>query len=141
MTTMVEDIAVALEGQFVWLRRPSTVVGPAIGNLYLSDLPDAPDDAVALYQYPGEPPARTLGNSTAYEKPRLQVLIRNNSSNLANQQAYEITNFLKYINSETVNGVYYLQVFPVSSPAELGPDSKNRQRWAVNFSVWKEWPS
>lgn len=137
--TMVEDVAVLLESQFDWLRRPSTAATPEEGNLFLTDLPDAPNDAVGLYQYPGEPPDRTLGNHSNYEKPRLQVLVRDSSSANANTRSYEICNFLKTINGQTVNGVYYLQIFPVSSPAELGPDSNQRQQWTTNFMVWKEW--
>lgn len=137
---MVEEVATELEAQFPdWLYRPSKAPPNTQGTLYLSDLPDLPDAAVALYQYPGEMPDLRLGNHVAYEKPRLQVLVRNKSAALANTQSYQIMQFLNQINSQMFGGVYYVRIVSESSPAELGPDAAQRQRWTTNFAVHKYW--
>lgn len=137
--SMVDELAQALEAQFPWLVRPSDATGGVEGNLFTRDLPDAPDSAVALYQYGGQNPERALGATYIYEKPRLQVMVRDFDPSLAESRAYDIMRFLNSINGDTVSGTYYVDVTSLGSPGEVGPDPKGRQKVSTNYQVWKEY--
>lgn len=134
---MPQDMAVYLDATLAWLSRPSTVVAPAEANFFIMDMPDLPDFCVAVYQYGGEAPDQTFGNSSVTRKPRLQVVVRDRRADVAMNRAEEIYDVLKEIKEQTVNGVYYNRVTPVSEPSEIGPDSGGRERVTCNYSVWK----
>lgn len=136
--SMVEEVGTLLDAQFSWLTLPSNT-GPGVpGSLFLNELPDgAQDSAVAIYQYGGEDLEETLNNTAVYEKPRLQVLVRDPNVEEAFIRSYQILKFLRLQVSVTLSGVYYIKIKPLGTPAELGPDPQDRQRVSVNYSVWK----
>lgn len=134
---MPMDMAAFLDSTIGWLIRPSTALGIEVANLFISDMPDLPDACVACYQYGGEGPVQTFGNSSLIQKPRLQVTVRDVRSQIAMERSEEIYNILKEIKEQNVNGVFYHRVIPVSEPSEIGPDSGGRERVVCNYSVWK----
>lgn len=137
--SMVQEIGSLLDSQFSWLTLPSNAAPGVPGSLFLNELPDGgQDDAVAIYQYGGEDIEEALKNSVLYEKPRLQVLARAKKSEDAFDKSYKILKFLRTQLSVTIGGVYYIKIRPLATPAELGPDPKDRQRVSTNYSVWKE---
>lgn len=137
--TMVEEVGTLLDAQFSWLTLPSNTAPGVPGSLFLGQLPDgAQDSAVAIYQYGGEDLEEALNNSVLYEKPRLQVLVRDMLYEEAFSRSYKILKFLRQQVSVTLSGVYYLKIKPLGTPAELGPDPQDRQRVSVNYSVWKD---
>lgn len=135
---MPRDMAVFLDENISWLIRPSTTSLNQIPNLYIMDMPDLPDSCVAVYQYGGETPEQTFGNSSVIKKPRMQVTVRNLRSDVALSQSEEIYDLLKEIKEQDINGTHYMRVTPVSEPSELGPDSGGRERVVCNYSVWKQ---
>lgn len=136
---MVEEIGTLLDTQFSWLQLPSTTAPGVAGSLFLNEMPDGgQDDAVALYQYGGEDLEDSLNNGVFYEKPRLQVLVRDRLVENAFTKSYQILKFLRLQLSVTIGGVYYVAIKPLGTPAELGPDPQDRQRVSVNYSVWKQ---
>lgn len=137
--SMLLDWASKLDDQFSWLLRPSVAVAPAVPNLFVSDMPDTPDFAVALYQYGGEAPEQSMGTPLLIEKPRLQVVVRSPNYKDAADYSYQIFGFLGVQKEVIINGTRYLKVTPVSSPEEIGPDQANRQRIVSNYSVWKDY--
>jgi hypothetical protein len=142
--TLVKEIASALEaefssGEYTLIRSEHTPPGQN-GTLYELNLPDTPDNAVALYEYPGSAPMRTLGGYIPQENVSLQVMVRHKSATKALEWAKRITKYLITINGEELSGVYYMLVeSKTSSPMDLGPDSNNRRRFTCNFSVAKNW--
>lgn len=136
---MVEEIGTLLDAQFSWLTLPSNTAPGVPGSLFLNEMPDgAQDNAVALYQYGGEDLEEALNNTALYEKPRLQVLVRDKFVEDAFARSYLILKFLRLQASVTLSGVRYIKIKPLGTPAELGPDPQDRQRVSVNYSVWKE---
>jgi len=132
-----QDVAVALDAQFDWALLPSSAVSPAVGNLFIQDLPDDPDGAIAVFQYGGSAPEETLGNPVLIEKPRTQIIVRDVDITVAFSRSYEIFFWLTALKQVSLNGVSYMRIRPIASPAELGPDSANRQRVVVNYEVWR----
>lgn len=136
---MVEELGALLDAQFSWLTLPSNTSPGVPGNLYLNELPDGGvDDSVAIYQYGGEDNEESLGNGLLYEKPRLQVLVRAVKFEDAMNRSYLIMKYLRTQASVSIGGTYYLKIRPLGTPAEIGPDPKERQRVSLNYSVWKE---
>jgi len=85
--TMIKEIAVDLEsvfssGEYKLIRSEFTPAGQN-GTLYELSLPDTPDNAVALYEYPGSAPMRTLGGHIPQENVSLQVMVRHKSATKA----------------------------------------------------------
>jgi len=142
--TMIKEIAVDLEsvfssGEYKLIRSEFTPAGQN-GTLYELSLPDTPDNAVALYEYPGSAPMRTLGGHIPQENVSLQVMVRHKSATKALEWAKRITKYLITINGKELSGVYYMMVeSKTSAPTDLGPDSNNRRRFTCNFSVAKNW--
>ena len=137
---MVDDVASLLDAEFDWLLLPSNAGIGQTANLFLLSLPDSPDSAVALYQYSGEPSLETMSNSSAVERPRLQVLVRDPEVDVAYKRAQKIFNYLRSdaFKGVSINGVFYHKITPVSSPGDIGPDTDNRHRVTTNYSVWKD---
>jgi hypothetical protein len=142
--TMVKEVATALEaefndGEYKLVRSQFTPPG-VNGTLYELALPDTPDNAVALYEYPGTSPMRTLGGHIPQENVSLQVMVRHKSATKALEWAKRITRYLITINGQELSGVYYMLIeSKTSAPTDIGPDSNNRRRFTCNFSVAKNW--
>jgi len=142
--TMVKEVAVALEAQFddgEYKLIRSEFTPPGVnGTLYELSLPDTPDNAVALYEYPGSEPMQTLGGHIPQENVSLQVMVRHKSATKALEWSKRITKYLITINGVELSGVYYMKVSSKNSaPTDLGPDANNRRRYTSNFSVAKNW--
>jgi hypothetical protein len=137
---MVDDIGQVIDAEFDWLIRPSAAVAGDVPNLFFLLLPDSPDFAVALYQYPASPPAGlTMTNQKGIERPRLQVLVRSPKVNEAYDRSYDIYNFILSgaFKGVTLNGEFYQTIEGASSPGDVGPDDKARHRVTTNYTVWK----
>lgn len=120
---------------FLNLPAPS---GDTVGNLFLYDLPELPDNSVGLLQYGGTPPTETFGVPLLQEHPRLQVTVRHSDIATAFSWSYSIMQVLTSIKNQTIGGVRFLRVRTVSSPFEIGPDAKNLERVMTNYEVSKE---
>lgn len=135
---MVEAVASLLDAQFSWLIRPSSAGVGETANFYLYSMPDTPDEAYAIYQYPGQAPQRNMRVGTVIEKPRLQVLARGPKILPVMTNMKLIRDFLASQQDVTIAGVHYLDIYPNAEPGEIGPDTKARQRVTCNFQVLKE---
>lgn len=119
---------------FPWIKMFSTD-GAAEANTFVNELPDGPDEALAILRYSGEPPVETFGNPFQVRRPRVQFMVRHQYSNIALDRAEDIMKYLSLIKDQTINGTVYERVSPVGEPAEIGPDSSNRQRASLNMKV------
>lgn len=119
-----------------WFPELKMVVDSATANnLFVHDMPNDPDFAVSVMRYEGKAPTETFGNPLHTRNPRIQVQVRHFESNVALDRAGDILRELVKIKDQTINGTRYQRVTAVGEPAEIGPDSKNRERATVNFQV------
>jgi hypothetical protein len=134
--SMVEQVGTLLDSTFDWLQRPST--GPsASANFYFFNMPDMPDEAYAIYQYPGISPQRNMRVGTILEQPRLQLLGRGKQINPVMNRMNLIKDFLNTQQDVIISGIRYLDIYSLGEPGELGTDSAKRERLSCNFQVRK----
>lgn len=101
-------------------------------NLFISTMPSEPDNSVCLYDTGGFPQEQY-----AYEKPTIQIKIRNNSYLNGYNQARD----LKYLlstgdyNSSDINGTRYILIKNTSDVLYLGKDDNNRFLFTINFQI------
>lgn len=113
-------------------------VGVLGQTLFLSMMPDSPDVAVAVYEYPGSPPVETMGaGGPALDRPRIQVMCRAGRDDYptARDLALAARTALAAVVDQTVGTVHLLRVASTGSVLPLGNDDKERPRVAVNFEV------
>jgi hypothetical protein len=139
MATPADDIA-------VFLAAVGLAQGPwAIGtNIFIDVLPETPDFCMSLKQYAGRGPQQVYGGRVAYEYPRLQVRCRghNRSSQTggyteAMTLSNDVLKALVAISNQTLSGVYYLSVNPLSSPVLLNRDANDRPVFVCNYEITK----
>lgn len=116
-------------------------------NLFLGQMPDAPDTAVCLRALPGGRPDFTLGatpgtaHAPNFEYHRVQAEIRAANAATAYTDAetlaWTVYNTLSLVGT-TLSGVRYLLIEPRDIPAPLEEDSKGRVSFVVNFDIQRE---
>ena len=138
MVDVAMDLAKYLNEQtdpkFAWIKMSSTD-GPTNATTFVNDLPDGPNEALGISRYAGRPPDETFENPMQVRNPRVQFLFRSMQSNTALQRGEDVMKFLARIKDQVINGTKYQRVRPVGEPAEIGPDSSNRQRVVLNMEV------
>ena len=104
-------------------------------NIFLGDLPDTPDSAIALYQTGGQDAVHSLGAGVdeTHETPTFQVRIRNTSYATANTQAESVKDILDGLVNQTINSNLYISIFMQGDINSLGRDDRNRINLTVNF--------
>ena len=107
-------------------------------DLFLSLLPNAPDDVVSLHEYPGEPPTHVKGRRGAvHESPRFQVVSCSKSYGKAREKAEAIHRLLDGFAGE-LGGVGYGRIAALTSPFFLSRDDAGRTRIVCNYRAMKE---
>lgn len=102
------------------------------GNCFIGDLPDQPDEAVAIFST-GGPEAST---KDGYAQPAIQVMVRGTgdprTGDTLAQAIYDELHGLRYV---TLPGgthvVYCAGIQP--EPVSLGEDENGRHRYSLNF--------
>jgi hypothetical protein len=121
VSTAAEDLAILL-GTALGDDYNLNSEGQASENLFIQDMPNDPDNAIAVYQYGGMAPRQTMGNAASARRPRVQVIVRNGYIDVAFADAQRVFDILHYIKHQTINGVFYRRVEAVADLFELGPD-------------------
>jgi hypothetical protein len=117
---LLEDLATALQ---------DADVGTLGTNLFLGWLPDAPDNALALYETGGQPPSYTHHALTpAIARPSIQVMVRDHEYVSGRERIDEAYAVLCGLSS-------YLAIQPIQPPFALGRDAHDRARFSVNFNL------
>jgi len=114
-------------------------------NLFLGRFPaEAPNTAVLIQQYEGQPPTFTMGTAvSALEHPRIQILVRGEPEDYpdAYNLSYVIRNILGAITYRvTIDGVNILRIEPMGVPNYMAFDEVNRPRFSSNFQVMIDTP-
>lgn len=103
------------------------------GSVFLGELPDTPDLAVAIATYPGGEADARLG----YDDLRVQFKIRGPHGDYRTGRALarRIYDDLHGMPSRYLPGGTWMVdlIGQQSGPIDLGKDAKHRPEWAVNF--------
>lgn len=110
------------------------------GNIF-SDFfpPSAPDRAAAVYQLPGSPNQRGLGNTVMWENPRLRIRVRAAANSFAEAKldSDHIRDLLRAVTNQPVSGTFYLAIRPSGEPAVEALDPSNRPVFYTEYEVMK----
>lgn len=115
-------------------------VNAGTGNIFRDFFPSsAPDRSVCLYQLPGAPDQRGLGNTIMWVNPRLRIRVRGvvNDFAAAKLDSYHIRDLLKTVTNQTVSGTFYMAIRPVGEPAADALDPNNRPVFYTEYEVMK----
>ena len=127
MNSPSEDIKDILESSAVGL---GLVFGT---DLFVSRMPETPDQCVAVFDTGGEPPQPSF----VYLKPTIQVRIR--GAKTGYQTAYtlaeSIRDALHDLTNETWNSTRYVGIWATSDIFFIGYDENDRPLFSVNFRI------
>jgi len=110
-------------------------------DLFLSLMPDTPDNVVALYESTGGVvPVSTMGstNLPQIERPELQVIVRNTSYSTGRTLANTLWELLTAVSNTTIESTLYHRIESTSSPFVFDRDDSRRVLFSCNFNVMKE---
>jgi len=103
-------------------------------NLFVGRVPPKPPDAVTIIDSYGYPP--DLGLTEAdYERPGIQIIVRNRDYNVGMQLAQDIKATLHGRKHETWNGALYLVLTCLGNPALLEWTENNLATFSINFNL------
>jgi hypothetical protein len=128
------------------LARDLTTLIVADGNgtegtdLFIGDLPAAPDACAAVIEYPGTNAVRFFSTLSVNENPRAQVKVRGVAFDYANprNRIERIYQALMNRGSVVVNNTRYLDLEPLQPPFALEQDKNSRWVFAMNLAAMKE---
>lgn len=114
-------------------------IGTLGTDLFLAQLQDGPDVAVALYEATAAGPLHTFGAAvSAGEQPRIRVVCRagRNDYPTARAKAETVRASLGAIRAQTISGVTFACVMDTSGVYPMGYDKEERPLIAVDFAAW-----
>lgn len=123
---LLDDIALYLQQKGIG------IIGT---DIFKGQLPASPDNAIALFEYAGEPQDLTDAN---LEYPSLQVMVRNKNYAAGRQKIEQVRNTLHGLAETTINNVRYLLIQAKQSPEVLPRDENGRAIFVCNFRIIKE---
>lgn len=113
-------------------------------NIFASQMPDSPDFAIGVFEYPGLPSTKAMGTTVLIENARFQVMVRSSRPGVANayvtarNKAEAIYVLLDGAGKLTLSGKVYYYVEALGPPSPLGPDDNLRNLITCNYAVNKE---
>ena len=116
------------------------LIAKGIGSastVFLSMLPEAPDVAIALFEYSGKAPDYGGRGQSYMEHPRMQVLVRGTDYPTARATLQSIYNLLDDVTMQTLGTTFYYQMRALASPAGLPRDENLRYLISCNFEASK----
>jgi hypothetical protein len=109
-------------------------------NVYDSFEPDSRSGRIVIITpYGGSPSLFTHdGGDARIDVPRFQVEVRDHNKQTTEALAQDVQNKLCRINNRVIGYVWYLSVFPLSSPAFLRRDAQERFVFVANYEAMKQ---
>lgn len=107
-------------------------------DLFRGFLPDTPDVATCLYEYPGLSGDYGAGGQSYLERPRVQVLVRDPSYTAGRARIELIYRLLDTVSGDLINQVRYYSIAALQAPFTMGRDKNDRSLLACNFQAMKE---
>lgn len=100
-------------------------------NLFVSKMPDKPNDCIAIYDRAGVEPYQLFTYNRA-----VQIIVRNEDYQAGWTIAKQIMTILHDIVNRTVNSTKYIIIKASSDILSLGYDeSKDRVQFSINFDI------
>ena len=103
-------------------------------NLFIGREPAKPNNTVTIIDSYGYPPDLGLTNQ-GYERPSVQILIKNSSYVDGLKLAQDIKDSLHGRRQETWNGTLYTVITCSGSPALLEWNENSLARFSINFNL------
>jgi hypothetical protein len=107
-----------------------------VDNLFIGREPAKPYNSVTIFDTPGFPPDMTLDkNSLGYERPAIQIRVRNIDYMTGWSLIESIKESLHGRAQESWNGTLYSVIACSSGPAMLDWDDNGNVRFIINFNL------
>lgn len=103
-------------------------------NLFIGRVPARPRDAVTIIDTYGFPEDLGLTDK-GYQRPSVQIIVRNKDYNTGMQLAQDIKDSLHGRKQETWNGTLYTVITCLGAPALLGWDENDVVQFSINFNL------
>lgn len=108
-------------------------IGTVASDIFISGMPDSPDNCVSVIQSAGRPP-HSVGDM---EHPNCQIKVRNTDHDTGEAKMASIYNQLHRKTHTTINTRMYYYIGAQGSFAYEGKDEANRHMWVCNFIIDK----
>ncbi len=122
--SVARDIASLLETSSISL-------GTFATDLFVGGMPPSPDDIITCFDTGGYEPAPNY----SFERPTVQVMVRNKSYEEGFDLAQEIFDALNGLYEEVVGSYRYLAIWVQNGPNCIGKDDSNRWLFTVNLRI------
>jgi len=104
-------------------------------NLFIGLEPPEPSNCVTVFDTPGFPDDLTFDKDEKYERPSVQILVRNKIYASAWAMIRDIKDFLHGYGHITMNGAYYSVIMSAGAPAMLDHDERGRVHFVWNIDM------
>jgi hypothetical protein len=104
-------------------------------NLFRGREPSSPRNCVTVYDTMGFAPDLDLDGNNGYERPSVQIRVRNADYDTGLELAQSIKDVLHGVSQETWNTTLYSVIYCSSGPALLDWDDNNNARFVLNFNI------
>jgi hypothetical protein len=110
--------------------------GTKASNLFIGIMPSNPNLVISLTQYAGDV-VETQASGIQLHRPSLQVRVRGVAEDYATPLARitAIQNKLAAVSNQTLSGIYFLRVRPITSIIAIGQDENLKYEFTCNFEV------
>ena len=125
MIAAAEDIATILEAETEMVLGTDLFIGKELSK---------PDNCVTIFDISGEPADIALDGSS-YQKPSIQLRIRNNNQLVASTLCQTLLGILDGLGNVVVGTTTYMIIYCSSGPALLDWDANERIRFIINFNI------
>jgi len=112
-----------------------TLIASINTNTYTNDMPDAPDNCVCIYNTGGYETEYVMNNDIDYERPTIQIRVRNTSYETADAQLVAIKQILDKQSETTINSTKYMTFYCISDILRIGRNDRERTVLAVNYEI------
>lgn len=108
-------------------------------SVFVNDMPNAPTNCIAVYQYGGDPSNKGFGDDYPLQNYAIQVAVRNSNAETAESNAYDIHDEFDKACSPTISGYTW---FDPMQPPFLLERQKELQAviYAFNMEVQRNKP-
>ena len=112
-------------------------------NVFCNFMPDVPKDCIAVYQYGGDPSLKGHGGGAgSLETARLQINVRNDQAQTAEETCYDIYKSLDNLAANvTINSVVYTWLHPLQPPFILEREQGGGKLFVFNMEAQRVRPS
>jgi hypothetical protein len=116
-------------------------VGTLATNLFLSQMPDSPDECVVVLETQGAEPNMTFGASVAsVERPRIRVVARASQNDYvsAKTKIEAARTVLGAVRNQTLESTKIVCILDTTGSYPLSWDGEDRPLIGCDFAVWVE---